>query len=143
MSRDRSGPEPDERTATSAQSASRLALWPLIGLQRLLNGSLENLGSIAQAARLLPEINQHLASIAARVDSLDGEVARMRKAVEDLRQDVRVVREAVDPLDQRLREVRQAFERLEPELTDIGLAVRPLRRARARFGGGAAGDARR
>jgi hypothetical protein len=92
------------------------AINPLIQLGRLLPTALQDLRTIADGMRILPELLGELVSIRARVATMDDEV--------------RLMREGVDRLD---GEVVALRESMESELRDVGLAVHPLRRTTRRL----------
>jgi hypothetical protein len=96
------------------------SIGSLLGIQRTLGASLEDLRSIAAGMRLLPELAKSLASIDERVGSLDAEVRQMRAAVERLNGQVGELQGGVDGLS-------------EP-LGEIGATLHPLRRSRTRLG---------
>ena len=96
-----------------AQAASAISYLP-----RMLVGAMQDLHSIAESARVLPEVAVRLAAIQGKVDSMDGEVAQMRRAVEEVRGEVDGLRKGVG--------------RIEPHLDEVRGALRPLRRATER-----------
>ena len=87
---------------------------------RLVVGALEDLRSIADSVRVLPEVARSLGAIEQSVDSMDREVKLMRRGVVRLDADVIKVVDGVDPLDAKLEDLR--------------LTLRPLSRATARLG---------
>ena len=112
-------PDRDGRDAEIEPSRS-WAVDTLGYLPRLAAGALEDLRTVAESVRVLPEVARSLRSIEASVESMDREVRLMRQGVDRLDTDVVKVVEGVDPLDQKLEEVRRT--------------LRPLSRAAARFG---------
>ena len=89
-------------------------------MPRLVVGALEDLRSIADSVRVLPEVARSLGAIEQSVDSMDREVKLMRRGVDRLDADVIKVVDGVDPLDAKLEDLR--------------LTLRPLSRATARLG---------
>lgn len=92
------------------------AINPLIQLGRLLPTALGDLRTIADGIRILPDLLAELASIRARVQTMDDEVRRMRQGVDRLDGEVVALRES-----------------MESELRDVGLAMHPLRRTSRRL----------
>jgi hypothetical protein len=92
------------------------AINPLIQLGRLLPTALGDLRTIADGIRILPDLLAELASIRARVQTMDDEVRRMRQGVDRLDGEVVAPRES-----------------MESELRDVGLAMHPLRRTSRRL----------
>jgi len=56
----------------------------IAGVPRLLGGALEDIRAIAEGMAVLPELARILASIEARVERVETEVAAMRRAVESM-----------------------------------------------------------
>lgn len=83
-------------------------LDPLLHLPRLIAGALDDIHTIAQSVRYLPELAKILTTIQNQVDSLDDEVRRMRSKVDEIGGDVVVMRGAVEPLEEQLAGVRGA-----------------------------------
>jgi hypothetical protein len=71
-----------------------------------------------------------LTAIRQDVDELNQEMRRMRAGVDE-------IGENTEPVPEQLAQISEGFALLGPELHAINQAVRPLRRARARFSGGA------
>jgi hypothetical protein len=94
---------------------------PLAYLPRLVIGALDDLHSIARSVSVLPEVARSLASIEARVTSMDEEVKKMRSGVDSLNGEVVGVQEVIVPLQDELQEMHRA--------------VRPLRRLTSRIPG--------
>jgi hypothetical protein len=92
------------------------AINPLIQLGRLLPTALGDLRTIADGIHILPDLLAELASIRARVQTMDDEVRRMRQGVDRLDGEVVALRES-----------------MESELRDVGLAMHPLRRTSRRL----------
>jgi hypothetical protein len=61
------------------------------------------------------------------------EVRGMHAAVVRLEHEVQGLRVDVGELDVRLTAIDEGMSRLEPHIADVNLAMRPLRRARARL----------
>ena len=99
---------------------------PLAYLPRLVLGALDDLHAIARSVSVLPEVARSLASIEARVTSMDEEVKKMRRGVDSLNGEVIGVQEVILPLQDELHEVHRA--------------VRPLRRLTGRIPGRASGE---
>ena len=99
---------------------------PLAYLPRLVLGALDDLHAIARSVSVLPEVARSLASIEARVTSMDEEVKKMRRGVDSLNGEVIGVQEVILPLQDELHEVHRA--------------VRPLRRLTGRIPGRESGE---
>jgi septal ring factor EnvC (AmiA/AmiB activator) len=100
----------------------------------------DSFSDVAGLLRVLPEIAGSLRTIARLVEHMDVEVTQMHAAVERLDDEMRDVRdgfgelrESLEDLDDRMATIGAAITRLEPHIADVNLAVRPLRRARARL----------
>lgn len=93
----------------------------------------DSLGEVAQLLRLLPEVAHHLKKISRFTESMATEVRGMHAAVVRLENEVQGLREDVVSLDARMAGIEQGMSRLEPHIADVNLAIRPLRRARARL----------
>ena len=76
----------------------------------LLNGALKDLRTIAELMQYLPALEDRLATIETKLQSVDDEVTRMRKGVEGI--DGRIVMLDED-LSERLDDVRRALHPLE------------------------------
>ena len=87
---------------------------------RLVLGALEDLRTVAESVRVLPEVARSLSAIEESVDSMDREVRLMRQGVDRLDGDVMKVVDGVDPLDEKLDDLRRT--------------LRPLSRMSYRFG---------
>jgi hypothetical protein len=112
--------EPDP---SAQEPGRRTSINPLVQLGRLLPTALQDLRTIADGIRILPELLSELASIRAHVESMEDEVGRMRRGVDRLDGEVVAMRES-----------------MESELRDVGLAVHPLRRTTQRLRRRNAGD---
>ena len=88
------------------------ALDTLGYVPRLVLGALEDLRTVAESVRVLPEVARSLNAIEASVDSMDREVRLMRQGVDRLDSDVLKVVDGVDPLDEKLDEVRRTLRPL-------------------------------
>jgi hypothetical protein len=109
------------------------------GIGQIVSGSVGDIGSVL---RLVPDIANYLRSISFHVKHMDIEVGAMVSGVRDLNEEMREMRAEIHglraliiDLDERMKTVADAVERLEPHIADVNLAVRPLRRAGARFRG--------
>jgi uncharacterized protein involved in exopolysaccharide biosynthesis len=100
----------------SSEGATRglPSIGSLLGVQRTLSAALEDLNSIAAGMRLLPELARSLASIDARVGSLDSEVREMRAAVERLNEQVGDLQGTLHPLRRLTRRASADAEVEEP-----------------------------
>jgi hypothetical protein len=108
---------PDPDPTPEQQPPGRLAsINPLIQLGRLLPTALQDLRTIADGIRILPQLLGELAAIRVRVQTMDDEVRQMRQGVDRLDGEVVAMRES-----------------LESELRDVGLAMHPLRRTTRRL----------
>jgi hypothetical protein len=76
-----------------------------------------------------------LRSIRKHTTSMDNEVTGMHASVERIEVEMRELSGRIGALDQRMESVEGAIGRLEPYVADLNLAMRPLRRARARLPG--------
>jgi phage shock protein A len=94
---------------------------------------LGDLGAAANPLRLLAEMAADLRSIRKHTISMDREVTGMHASVERLEVEMRELTARITDLDRRMESVESAVVRLEPHIADVSLAMRPLRRARARF----------
>ena len=72
---------------------------------------------------------------------MDNEVTGMHASVERIEVEMRELSSRISALDARMESVEGAIGRLEPYVADLNLAIRPLRRARARLPGRADGHA--
>jgi cob(I)alamin adenosyltransferase len=108
-------PDPDPNP--EPQEPGRLAaINPLIQVGRLLPTALQDLRTIADGIRILPDLLSELAAIRERVTTMDDEVRVMRQGVDRLHGQVGALRESVDA-----------------ELHEVGLAVHPVRRVTRRM----------
>jgi hypothetical protein len=83
------------------------------GLPKFLKeGPLDDLRTIAQHIKVLPELARLLATIEVKVESLDDEVKKMRQAVEGMSGSV---------------------DALPPKIDELGHTLHPLRRMGSRF----------
>jgi hypothetical protein len=106
----------DDANPTPQEPGRLAGINPLIQLGRLLPTALQDLRTIADGIRILPDLLGELATIRARVTTMDDEV--------------RLMREGVDRLDGQVVALRES---MESELRDVGLAVHPLRRTTRRL----------
>lgn len=96
---------------------------------------LGELGASVNPLRVLAEVAADLRSIRKHTISMDREVTGMHASVERIEVEMRELTARISDLDQRMGSVESAVIRLEPHIADVSLAMRPLRRARARFPG--------
>ena len=99
---------------------------PLVGVVGTIG---REVFAILRLPSTLVGVGHSLEEIREDVRTLDEEVRRMRAGVDGLGEHVEV-------LPEQLAMINEGFALLGPELHDINQAVRPLRRARARLGGG-------
>jgi chromosome segregation ATPase len=103
--------------------------------------ALGDLGAAANPLRLLSELAADLRVISKHTVHMDREVTGMHASVERIEDEMRALTDRIGALDERMAAVEGAVERLEPYVADLNLALRPLRRARARFPKAAPADA--
>jgi chromosome segregation ATPase len=94
---------------------------------------LGDLGASVNPLRLLSQLAADLGSIRRHTISMDREVTGMHASVERIEVEMRELTSHIAELDERMASVESAVVRLEPYIADLNLALRPLRRARARF----------
>jgi len=94
---------------------------------------LGDLGASVNPLRLLSQLAADLGSIRRHTISMDREVTGMHASVERIEVEMRELTSRITDLDERMASVESAVVRLEPYIADLNLALRPLRRARARF----------
>jgi hypothetical protein len=92
-----------------------------------------DLGSAVNPLRLLSQVAADLRSIRGHTISMDREVTGMHASVERIEVEMRELTARITELDGRMASVEAAVIRLEPHIADVNLAMRPLRRARARL----------
>jgi chromosome segregation ATPase len=112
---------------------------PSIG--RFVADSVGDLGSAVNFLRVLPDIATDLRAIHEHTANMDREVTGMHAAVERLDVQMSALREKIGDLENRMAAVEGAVARLEPHVADVNLAMRPLRRVRARLPRRRAGEA--
>jgi hypothetical protein len=95
-------------------------------LPRLVVGALDDLRSVAESVRVLPEVARSLSSIEASVESMDREVKLMRQGVDRLDTDVIRVVDGVDPLDAKLEDLRRTLHPLTRAAGRIARRGRPV-----------------
>ncbi len=115
------------RSHASSQESHGQGRLPSLG--RLLGDSLGDLNVL----RLLPEVTSHLRAIRRFTESMDAEVRGMHAGVRRLELQVEALGGQVERLDGRVLEMESRLAELEPHIADVSLAIRPLRRARARL----------
>ena len=101
----------------------------LAPLGRLLGDSLSELNVL----RVLPELATHLRAIRRATEGMNAEVRGMHAAVRRVEVQVKELQGQLDAIEGRVVEVEDGMSRLEPHIADVNLAMRPLRRARARL----------
>jgi chromosome segregation ATPase len=101
---------------------------------------LGDLGAQVNPLRLLAQLAADLRSIRKHTISMDREVTGMHASVERIEVEMRELSARIGALDDRMESVDDAIGRLEPYIADLNLAIRPLRRARARLPGRADGQ---
>jgi predicted nucleic acid-binding Zn-ribbon protein len=95
----------------SALDRIRTDALQIVGIgPRAVSGALTDLRTIAELMQYLPALEDRLAAIETKLQSVDDEVTRMRKAVESI--DGKVVMLDAD-LSERLDDVRRALHPLE------------------------------
>jgi uncharacterized coiled-coil protein SlyX len=92
-----------------------------------------DIGSAVNPLRVLAEVAADLRSIRKHTISMDREVTGMHASVERIEVEMRELTARITDLDGRMASVEAAVIRLEPHIADVNLAMRPLRRARARL----------
>ena len=102
---------------------------------------LGDLGAQVNPIRLLADLAADLRSIRKHTISMDREVTGMHASVERIEVEMRELSARIGALDDRMESVEGAIGRLEPHIADVSLAIRPLRRARARLPGRSDGHA--
>jgi chromosome segregation ATPase len=102
---------------------------------------LGDLGAQVNPIRMLAEVAADLRSIRKHTISMDREVTGMHASVERIEVEMRELSARIGALDDRMESVEGAIGRLEPHIADVSLAIRPLRRARARLPGRSDGHA--
>ena len=99
-----------QETPNGLERLSAQALATVGFVPGLLNGALKDLRTIAELMQYLPALEDRLAAIETKLQSVDQEVTRMRKGVEGI--DGRVLMLDED-LSERLDDVRRALHPLE------------------------------
>ena len=114
--------------------AGQTRAWMRLQLGRVVS---EPLGDLVATARflssVLPEVARELRTIRGHVASIDPEMVGMHEAVQRIEGNIKVLSERIEDLGDHMTAVETAVARLEPHVADVNLAVRPLRRARARL----------
>ena len=82
---------------------------------------------------MLPEVARELGAIRIHVTSMDPEMVWMPRAGRRIHGEIKSLNGRVDELSEHMAGVETAVTRLEPHIADVNLAMRPLRRARARL----------
>ncbi len=104
------------------EKSTPAGLAALAALPKMLkNGPLDDLKTIAAHIKVLPELARLLATIEAKVESLDEEVKKMRQAVEGMGGSVDALPPKIDELSKTLHPFRRmgsAFSRSDGEAPD-------------------------
>jgi len=101
---------------------------------KAIAGLASDIRDISEQMRRMVELVSHLPKLDAHLASIDRQVDEMRREVATMRQGVQKINDQVDDMNEILLE----------ELRQVTLAMHPLRRTRALFGGSgraAKGDA--
>lgn len=88
---------------------------------------------MGDVVRILPELAANLRAIRRATESMASEVRGMHTGVRRIELQVVELRDQVARMDGRVLAVEEHMGRLEPHIAEVNLAVRPLRRARARL----------
>ena len=112
---------------TEISPAKGLAIDALGYLPRIVAGALEDLRTIADSVRVLPEVAKTLASIESETAAMSNEVKLMRQGVDRLG-------DKVDGLDGDMKRVAEGVDPLDEKLDDMRRALHPLSRATSIFG---------
>lgn len=108
--------------------------WMRSPLGRVIGEPLADLVSTARfLSRVLPDVARELRAIRIHVASMDPEMVGMHGAVRRIEGDIKTLNGRIDELSEHMAAVEMAVTRLEPHVADVNLAMRPLRRARARL----------
>jgi chromosome segregation ATPase len=124
----------EEETSDHATESERRDTWRLPTVGRILTDSLGDLRAAATfLRRVLPEIAKDLSHIRDHVEVVDRETTGMHASVERIEIEIGALSGRISELGERMQAVEEAVVRLEPHVAEVNLAVRPFRRARARF----------
>jgi predicted nuclease with TOPRIM domain len=108
--------------------------WMRSPLGRVIGEPIYDLVSTARfLSTVLPEVARELRAIRKHVASMDPEMVGMHRAVQRIEGEMKSLNERIDDLGDHMAAVETAVTRLEPHVADVNLAMRPLRRARARL----------
>jgi uncharacterized protein YoxC len=103
-------------------------------LGRVIAEPLADLVSTARfLSKVLPEVARELRAIRTHVACMDPEMVGMHSAVRRIHGEINSLNGRIDELSEHMAGVETAVTRLEPHIADVNLAMRPLRRARARL----------
>ena len=116
-----------ETNGQELSPARGLAIDTLGYLPRLVAGALEDLKTIAESVRVLPDVAKTLSSIERETAAMSSEVKLMRQGVDRLGG-------KVDNLDGDLVKVVAGVAPLDAKLDDMRRALHPLSRATSIFG---------
>jgi hypothetical protein len=113
---------------------SQIRGWMRSPLGRVIGEPLSDLVATARfLSTVLPEVARELRAIRGHVASMDPEMIGMHRAVQRIEGDMNTLNARVEELSDHMVAVEIAVNRLEPHVADVNLAMRPLRRARARL----------
>lgn len=108
--------------------------WMRSQLGRVISEPLADLVSTATLlSTVLPQVATELQAIHKHVASIDPEMVGMHSAVRRIEGEIQALNARIDELGAEMSAVETAVARLEPHVADVNLAMRPLRRARARL----------
>ena len=124
---DTGGEEPANGDGTEVSPARGLAIDTLGYVPRLVAGALDDLRTIAESVRVLPDVARTLGSIEAETAEMNREVKLMRKGVDRLG-------DKVDGLDGDILKVVEGVAPLDAKIDDMRRALHPLSRAGSLFG---------
>jgi hypothetical protein len=116
-----------EAVGEEISPARGIAIDALGYVPRLVAGALEDLRTIAESVRVLPDVARTLASIEAETAVMSNEVKLMRQGVDRLG-------DKVDGLDEEMLKVADGVQPLDSKLDDVRRALHPLSRAGSLFG---------
>lgn len=118
----------DATTEQEISPARGLAVDALGYVPRIVAGAIDDLRTIAESVRVLPQVARTLASIEAETAEMNREVRLMREGVDRLG-------EKVDGLDGDIVKVVEGVAPLEAKLDDMNRTLHPLSRLTRRARG--------
>jgi predicted nucleic acid-binding Zn-ribbon protein len=101
----------------------------LIAPPALLKRALDDLHDIAELARRYTALEENLD---ARVERIEGDIARMREGVDGLRaalapiSNLEPIRRGIEPLERSMTAVRDSVDELEPMIADLDARIRRI-----------------